>query len=289
MNAATEPRTATLLIRDAAVVTSDEAATVHDRGWVVVHGDVIEAVGAGDPPAGLGHVDVDIDGHGCAVMPGMVNGHTHLFQTFFRGLGDDKTLLDWLRDYIWPAASLMTAEEAAAAATIGLLENLRSGATTVIDHQYIHPDPAIDDAVCAVAERLGVRFVLARGWADRNYEPRLQEPIDAVLTRTQQLADSLGVGNRREVFALDRGQCAAQVARGIALSASGRHGIAEHLPAGAKRTVRRFQRASRLNLARSRQQFRGCNLRNRSPADPWEHIALQAPDNTVAVRRRPIG
>ena len=189
MNAATEPRTATLLIRDAAVVTSDEAATVHDRGWVVVHGDVIEAVGAGDPPAGLGHVDVDIDGHGCAVMPGMVNGHTHLFQTFFRGLGDDKTLLDWLRDYIWPAASLMTAEEAAAAATIGLLENIRSGATTVIDHQYIHSDPAMDDAVCAAAERLGVRFVLARGWADRNYEPRLQETLDTVLDRTQQVAD----------------------------------------------------------------------------------------------------
>ena len=34
---------------------------VHDRGWVFVRGDVIEAVGAGDPPAGLGHVDVDVD------------------------------------------------------------------------------------------------------------------------------------------------------------------------------------------------------------------------------------
>ena len=189
MIASTEARGATLFIHDAAVVTSDDAATVHDRGWVFVRGDVIEAVGAGDAPTGLGRVDVDIDGHGCAVMPGMVNGHTHLFQTFFRGLGDDKTLLDWLRDYIWPAASLMTAEEAAAAATIGLLENLRSGATTVVDHQYIHPDPTIDDAVCAVAQRLGVRFVLARGWADRNYEPRLQESVDVVLTRTQQVAD----------------------------------------------------------------------------------------------------
>ena len=189
MTASAEPRATRLLIRDAAIVTSDDAATVHDRGWVLVRGDVIEAVGAGDPPAGLGHADGDIDGHGCAVMPGMVNGHTHLFQTFFRGLGDDKTLLDWLRDYIWPAASLMTAEEAAAAATIGLLENLRSGATTVIDHQYIHSDPAIDEAVCAAAERLGVRFVLARGWADRNYEPRLQETLDTVLDRTQQVAD----------------------------------------------------------------------------------------------------
>ncbi len=189
VNETRESRTTTTLIRDAAVVTSDAEATVHDRGWVVVRGDVIDAVGPGDPPPGLRGVDIDIDGTGCAVMPGMVNGHTHLFQTFFRGLGDDKTLLDWLREYIWPAASLMTAQEAAAAATIGLLENLRSGATTVIDHQYVHPDPAIDDAVCAAAQRLGVRFMLARGWADRNYEPRLQEPVDTVLDRTKQVAD----------------------------------------------------------------------------------------------------
>ena len=62
-----------------------------------------------------------------AVMPGMVNGHTHLFQTFFRGLGDDKSLLDWLRDYIWPTASVMTAEEVGLAAMVGLIENLRTG------------------------------------------------------------------------------------------------------------------------------------------------------------------
>lgn len=179
----------TLLIRDATVVTSDDGGTVLDRGWVSVRGDTIEALGSGDPPASACHVDVELDAGGCAVMPGMVNGHTHLFQTLFRGLGDDKPLLDWLRDHIWPAASLMTAEEAGAAATVGLLENLRSGATTVIDHQYIHPDPAIDDAVCAAAERSGVRFLLARGWADRNYAPRLQETIETVLERTGLVAD----------------------------------------------------------------------------------------------------
>jgi 5-methylthioadenosine/S-adenosylhomocysteine deaminase len=175
-----------VVIRDATVVTSDDAATVHATGWVHVRGNVIEGVGAGDPPRLTGVAG--IDGSGCVVMPGMVNAHTHLFQTFFRGLGDDKPLLDWLRDYIWPAAGVMTAEEAAAAATIGLLENLRSGATTVIDHQYVHPDADTDDAVCAAAERLGVRFLLARGWADRNYDPRLQEPIGTVIERTAAVA-----------------------------------------------------------------------------------------------------
>jgi 5-methylthioadenosine/S-adenosylhomocysteine deaminase len=180
----------TLLIRDAAVFTSDDVGTTHDIGWVYVRGNTIEAMGAGEPPLDARRrIDVELDGSGCVVMPGMVNAHTHLFQTFFRGLGDDKPLLDWLRDHIWPAASIMTAEEAGAAATIGLLENLRSGATTVIDHQYVHPDEGIDDAVCGAAERSGARFVLARGWADRNYEPRLQEPLAMVLERMQRVAD----------------------------------------------------------------------------------------------------
>lgn len=176
-----------LLIHGATVVTSDDAGTIHAPGWVHVRGNVIEAVGAGEPPPIAG-IAQRIDAAGCVVMPGMVNAHTHLFQTFFRGLGDDKPLLDWLRDYIWPAAGVMTAEEAAAAATIGLLENLRTGATTVIDHQYVHPDADTDDAVCAAAERLGVRFLLARGWADRNYEPRLTEPIETVTERTAAVA-----------------------------------------------------------------------------------------------------
>jgi 5-methylthioadenosine/S-adenosylhomocysteine deaminase len=176
------------LVHDAAIVTSDDAGTIIDRGWVYAADDRIVEVGSGDVPRGRLTADVVVDGTNMAVMPGMVNGHTHLFQTFFRGLGDDKSLLDWLRDYIWPTASEMTAAEVGLAATVGLIENLRSGATSVIDHQYIHADPATDDAVCAAADRLGVRFLLARGWADRNYEPRLSETAAQVVERTDAVA-----------------------------------------------------------------------------------------------------
>jgi len=177
-----------LAIIDASVVTSDDAGTIHPRGWVHVVGNRIVGVGAGDPPASVGRCNVVLDGAGCAVMPGMVNAHTHLFQTLFRGLGDDKSLLDWLREYIWPAASVMTVDDMAAAAVIGIIENLRTGATTVIDHQYVHPGDGFDDAVCAAAERLGVRFLLARGWANRNYELRLTESTEVVLERTAAVA-----------------------------------------------------------------------------------------------------
>ena len=176
------------LISGGAVVTVDNTATVLDPGWVHIVDGKIAAVGAGEPPfATLESVDERVDASGCAVMPGMTNGHTHLFQTFFRGLADDKPLLDWLRSCIWPAAEHLDAETAYHAARIGILENLLGGATCVVDHQYVHPGAEgdiIDDAVCRAADELGVRLLLAHGWADRNYHDPLVEDAQTAIRRT---------------------------------------------------------------------------------------------------------
>ena len=173
-----------LLIHGGAVVTVDDQGTVHDPGWVYVRGNRVAEVGAGEPPSRrLAQAGEVIDAAGCAVMPGMTNAHTHLFQTLFRGLADDKALLDWLRDCIWPAAIHLDADIAYAAALAGLAENLRGGATTVIDHQYIHTDEGINDAVCRAADELGLRFMLAHGWADRNYHPELEQTAEQAVER----------------------------------------------------------------------------------------------------------
>ena len=173
-----------LLIHGGAVVTVDDDGTVHDPGWVYVRGNRVAEVDAGEPPANrLRQAAEAIDASGCAVMPGMTNAHTHLFQALFRGLADDKALLDWLRECIWPAAVHLDAEIAGAAALAGLVENLRGGATAVIDHQYIHTDEGINDAVCRAADELGVRFLLAHGWADRNYHPDLEQTAEQAVAR----------------------------------------------------------------------------------------------------------
>ena len=173
-----------LLVHGGAVVTVDDAGAVHDPGWVYVRGNRVAEVGAGEPPADRHRLAAEvIDAQGCAVMPGMTNAHTHLFQTLFRGLADDKALLDWLRDCIWPAAVHLDAETAHAAAMAGLVENLRGGATSVIDHQYIHTDEGINDAVCRAADELGIRFLLAHGWADRNYHPTLEQTAEQAVAR----------------------------------------------------------------------------------------------------------
>jgi 5-methylthioadenosine/S-adenosylhomocysteine deaminase len=130
-----------------------------------------------------------IDASLMAVMPGMVNAHTHLFQTFIRGLADDKPLLEWLKAAIWPVACALTEEDAYLAAMVGLVENFRGGATSVIDHQYIHTEPGNDDGVFRAAEESGVRFLNARGWADMNYHPAFMETPDRIVAEMDRLRE----------------------------------------------------------------------------------------------------
>jgi 5-methylthioadenosine/S-adenosylhomocysteine deaminase len=173
---------AKILIENGTIITVNNAGQVFDPGHILIEADRIVAIAEGPAPAGLrAEAEMVIDASLMAVMPGLVNAHTHLFQSFIRGLADDKPLLEWLKRAIWPVAKALTQEEAYLAALVGLVENIRGGATAVIDHQYIHVEPGNDDAVCRAAEESGVRFVLARGWTDMDYHPAFMETPDQII------------------------------------------------------------------------------------------------------------
>lgn len=113
---------------------------------------------AGDPPEGLvAEADEVISAAGRVVLPGLVNAHTHLFQTFMRGLADDKPLLRWLEAAIWPGALAMAEETLGLAALIGFAENLRCGATSVLGQHYIQTSASNMARVAAAAERSGAQ------------------------------------------------------------------------------------------------------------------------------------
>jgi 5-methylthioadenosine/S-adenosylhomocysteine deaminase len=93
------------LIENGIVISINENADIFDPGYVLLEGDRILTVAAGSPPPEVRErADQILNARNMAVMPGIVNGHTHLFQSFIRGLADDKPLLDWLRTAIWPVA-----------------------------------------------------------------------------------------------------------------------------------------------------------------------------------------
>jgi len=95
------------------------------------------------------------------VMPGLVNGHTHLAMILFRGLADDRPLMDWLEKHIWPAEAALVSEEMNYwCSLLALAEMIRSGTTLLADGYF-----AELGALRAVQEA-GPRAILAQGIID---------------------------------------------------------------------------------------------------------------------------
>lgn len=98
-----------------------------------------------------------IDGRGKAATPGLVNCHTHLAMTLFRGIAEDQPLQKWLKQTIWPLEAKLKPRDVYDGALLGCLEMIKSGTTTFAD-MYFHEDQA-----AKAVEKAGLRAVLAQG------------------------------------------------------------------------------------------------------------------------------
>lgn len=121
------------------------------RTDLYIQGKKIQCVGdALDLPA-----EKIIDGSHKAIIPGLVNGHTHAAMTLFRGFGDDMPLMPWLEQKIWPNEAKMTREDIYWGAKLACLEMIKSGTTTFFD-MYQRPRVTAD-----ATEEMGLRGVIA--------------------------------------------------------------------------------------------------------------------------------
>jgi len=152
-----------LLITGGTVVTMDADRRIIENGYVIIKGDSIVAVGEGLPrmPNGPIFTKQTIDAKGALVLPGFINGHTHVPMTLLRGLHDDATLDDWLRKYIFPAeAKNVTEDFVRWGARLAAAEQIRSGITTFADMYYF------EDAVAEETKSAGMRGVLGETFLD---------------------------------------------------------------------------------------------------------------------------
>ncbi|MBF0589066.1 MAG: amidohydrolase [Magnetococcales bacterium] len=79
--------------------------------------------------------DQRLDAKGMAVVPGLVNGHTHAAMTLFRGYGDDMPLKAWLKERIWPVEARLSEEDVYWGTKLACLEMIRSG-TVLFQDMY---------------------------------------------------------------------------------------------------------------------------------------------------------
>jgi len=152
---------ADLLVTGGTVVTMNEGRTIIDDGALAIKGDSIIAVGPrSDIEAKYAAPDT-LNASGKLILPGFINGHTHVPMTLFRGLHDDVTLDDWLRKYIFPAEAKNVTEEFVRWGTrLAAAEQIRAGVTTYADMYYY------EDAVAEETKAAGMRGVLGETFID---------------------------------------------------------------------------------------------------------------------------
>ena len=139
------------------VLVMDDGYTVIPDGAVVIRGETIVAVGPSEAILSAHEADEVIDCTGCAILPGMVNAHTHVPMTLLRGLADDLRLDVWLMGYMMPVEREFVNPEFVRVGTfLGCAEMIRSGVTTFADMYYF------EDAVAQATAEVGMRGVLGQ-------------------------------------------------------------------------------------------------------------------------------
>lgn len=159
---------ADLIIRGGSVLTMNGA--VIEGGTVVIDDGLIKFVGKRTDE----RAEKVIDATGCAVMPGLINAHTHLAMTLFRGYKDDLAYDKWMKR-IQKVEMILTPADIKAGADLGVLEMIRSGTTAFAD-MYIHMDE-----VAGVVDETGMRASLGYGMIEG-----LNEEPDAKLKSREQ-------------------------------------------------------------------------------------------------------
>jgi 5-methylthioadenosine/S-adenosylhomocysteine deaminase len=152
---------ADLIISGGLVVTMDERFSVIEDGAVAVRGERIIAVGPREQIERQYQAPTVIEARGQAIIPGLINAHTHVPMTLFRGLADDLDLNEWLTKYIFPAEAKNVSESFVRAGTrLGLAEMIRGGTTTFCDMYYF------EDAIAEETAKAGMRAVLGETLID---------------------------------------------------------------------------------------------------------------------------
>lgn len=149
------------VLHNALVVTVDPDFRIFRHGAVAIKNGAIAAVGESSSVLAT-HADLPAeDLHGQALLPGLVNCHTHLPMSLFRGLADDLELMDWLQNYIFPAeAACLDPDFVRWGTRLSLSEMLRGGTTTVVD-MYM-----FESVVAEECARVGMRGVLGQSLID---------------------------------------------------------------------------------------------------------------------------
>lgn len=192
-----------LLLTHGVIVTQNAERALIPNGAVAIAGDIIIDIGPTAELAARYAPTETLDVAGSAVFPGLVNVHTHLFQTGVKGLGEDMAVQEWAVAVTAPTAARITAEEAHLFAVNGCLEHIRCGATTLVEMSYAVPDFEVHHATIRAILNSGLRgrySSIISDFDDYGLPPQLLKPIDAFLDETRHLQAQYPLNDRMGIW-----------------------------------------------------------------------------------------
>jgi 5-methylthioadenosine/S-adenosylhomocysteine deaminase len=121
---------------------------------ILIENDIIKEI---SEDKNFEKIDYVIEGKNKIALPGLVNTHTHLAMTLFRGFADDLPLKEWLEEKIWPQEAKLTAEDVYWGSLLGICEMIKGGTIAFADMYFF-----MDEVAKAVSES-GVKASLSVG------------------------------------------------------------------------------------------------------------------------------
>ena len=163
-----------IVIHNGLIITVNSDFDIIENGVVCITKGTIHRIEARTDDKPLPEAKEIIDANGGIVMPGLVNTHTHLPMTLFRGLADDLPLALWLNEYIFPAEKKHINSESVKLGTLlACAEMILSGTTTCCDGYFF------EDDVASAVSKSGIRGVLGQGVIDFP-APGVHDPSDNI-------------------------------------------------------------------------------------------------------------
>ncbi len=163
-----------VILHNGTIITMNSDLDVIENGVVCIKNGELVKIESLKNDLSLPEAETTIDAQGGIIMPGLVNTHTHLPMSLFRGLADDLPLSVWLNEYIFPAESkFITPESVRIGTLLSCAEMLLSGTTTCCDGYFY------EDHVAEAVNEAGMRAILAQGVIDFP-APGVPDPTDNI-------------------------------------------------------------------------------------------------------------
>lgn len=182
-----------VLISGGTIITQNSTREIIRNGSIVIKGSEIVDIGNQEDVDFKYSAGKMINTQGKYVFPGLINTHTHLFQTFIKGLGEGLSLYQWVDGIAAPSAFGMSERQAYLSTILGGMEVIHCGTTTLLDFMYSMPHSKLHRQVANGLRDMGLRGILGLGLMENGEEHGLSpcqfRPVTEALAEWQDIME----------------------------------------------------------------------------------------------------